>query len=59
MSIHIGLLAFAFPACWPLEWAAQLLGSIFIFTGVQHGESTRGIADSTKVIGSADPDALL
>ena len=57
MSIYIGLLAFAFPDCWPLEWAAQLLGSIFIFTGVQH--RVQGIADSTKVIGSADPDALL
>ena len=51
--IHIGF--FSFAACWPLHWAAQLLGSIFNFTGVQHGENTGGIAGSTEVIGVGGP----
>jgi len=47
--------AFAFAACWPLHWVAQLLGSIFNFTGVQHGENTEGITGSTEVIGVGGP----
>lgn len=47
--------AFAFAACWPWHWPTKLLGSIFIFTGVQYGENTEGIAGSTKIIGVGGP----
>jgi len=53
LCIHIGLLRLrpvglctGLHSCW---------GSIFNFTGVQHGENTGGIAGSTEVIGVGGP----